>query len=58
MALVAVTTIPTRQVLMPAINHTTDQGLRGRFVRLHGLSVLISLIHIVIAGAVLVRIAS
>ena len=58
MALVALTTIPTRQVLMPAINHATDQGLRGRFVRLHGLSVAISLAHIAIAGAVLVRIAS
>jgi len=57
LALVAITTVPTRQVLMPAINRATDQGLRARFIRLHALSVVISLAHIVITGAVLVRIA-
>lgn len=57
LALVALTTLPARQVLMPAINDATDRGLRGRFVRLHGLSVLVTLAHIVVAAAVLVRLA-
>ncbi len=57
LALVALTTVPARQVLMPAINDATDRGLRQRFVRLHGLSVLVTLAHIVAAAAVLVRLA-
>lgn len=55
MAGIAITTIPTRQLLMPAINRATDQGDRKRFGMLHGISVLITLIHIAGAGAVLVR---
>ncbi len=55
MAAVAATTVASRQLLMPAINAATDQGLRRRFQWLHGLSVLITLAHIVAAGAVLVR---
>lgn len=54
---IALTTVPARQVLMPAINHATDRGLRQRFVRLHGLSVILTLAHIVVAAAVLVRLA-
>jgi hypothetical protein len=42
---------------MPAINDATDRGLRRRFAWLHGLSVVVTLAHIVIAGAVLVRLA-
>ena len=30
-AAVAVTTVPVRQILMPAINRATDAGLRERF---------------------------
>jgi hypothetical protein len=55
LATIAVTTVPTRQWLMPAINAATDRGERGRFARLHGLSVLITLAHIAVAGVVLGR---
>lgn len=57
MAGIAITTIPTRQLLMPAINRATDRGDRKRFGMLHGVSVLITLIHIAGAGVVLVRLA-
>ena len=50
MAAVAVTTVPLRQVLMPAINRATDAGQRQRFKWLHGLSVLVTLGHIGAAG--------
>jgi hypothetical protein len=55
LALVAVSTIPTRQVLMPAINRATDSGARKRFKWLHGLSVVITLAHIAMTGVVLAR---
>jgi len=50
MAAVALTTVPVRQLLMPAINRATDAGLRQRFKWLHGLSVLITLGHIAACG--------
>jgi hypothetical protein len=50
LGLVAVTTIPARQVLMPAINAATDTGRKRRFAALHGLSVAVTLIHIALAG--------
>lgn len=46
LAVVALTTIPARQVLMPAINAATDAGNKRRFNQLHGLSVVITLAHI------------
>ncbi len=52
---ITVTTLPTRQILMPAINRATDTGARARFNTLHGLSVAITLVHIVLAGVVLAR---
>lgn len=55
MALIALSTVPTRQVLMPAINSASDSGDRRMFKWLHGLSVVITLLHIVVAGAVLIR---
>lgn len=55
MALVAITTVPARQALMPAINRATDGGQRRRFKWLHGLSVTLTLGHIAAAGFVLVR---
>ncbi|MBC7394300.1 MAG: DUF4149 domain-containing protein [Variovorax sp.] len=55
MAAIAITTVPSRQLLMPAINAATDQGMRQRFKWLHGMSVVITLAHIVAAGTVLVR---
>lgn len=57
MALVALSTVPTRQILMPAINAATDAGDRRRFALLHGLSVVVTLAHIVAAGWVLARFA-
>lgn len=57
LALIALTTVLARHVIMPAINNATDQGQRARFVRLHGLSVLVTLIHIAAAAAVLIRLA-
>jgi hypothetical protein len=55
LAAVALTTLPTRQLLMPAINAATDAGDRPRFKRLHGLSVLVTLLHIGAVGYVLLR---
>lgn len=52
---VALTTVPTRQLLMPAINAATDAGDKRRFNRLHGLSVVITLAHIAAVGYVLQR---
>lgn len=57
LAFIALTTVLARQILMPAINNATDQGQRARFVRLHGLSVLVTLAHIAAAAAVLTRLA-
>ncbi|WP_420332879.1 DUF4149 domain-containing protein [Roseibium sp.] len=55
MAVIALSTIPTRQVLMPAINRATDEGRKTQFKVLHGLSVLITLAHIAGAAYVLAR---
>jgi hypothetical protein len=56
MAAVAASTVPTRQVLMPAINAATDAGRKRRFAWLHGASVAITLAHVATAGYVLARI--
>lgn len=55
MATVAISTVPTRQVLMPAINAATDASNRKAFQWLHGASVLITLAHIGASAVVLVR---
>lgn len=55
MAGVAVTTVPARQILMPAINQATDMGNKKRFNRLHGLSVVVTLLHMMATGWVLTR---
>ena len=57
LALIAATVLPTRQILIPAINRATDIGAKGRFKVLHGLSVVITLAHIALAGYVLARFA-
>ena len=57
MAAIALSTLPTRQILMPAINKATDAGLKQRFKVLHGLSVLITLGHIGASAWVLAQIA-
>lgn len=54
MALVMLTTVAARQLLMPAINRATDSGNKKRFLWLHGFSVLLTLGHIVLAAVVLV----
>ena len=56
LAAVALSTVPVRQWLMPAINHATDTGQRGRFKWLHGLSVLVTLGHIAATGWLLAHI--
>jgi hypothetical protein len=58
MAVVALTTIPARQVLMPAINQATDSGLKKRFLWLHGFSVVLTLGHIVLAAIALIQLGS
>ena len=55
MAFVMFTAVAARQVLIPAINHATDMALRKRFLWLHGLSVALTLIHIFLAGMILVH---
>lgn len=55
MAVVMLSAVAARQLLMPAINRATDLGNKKRFVWLHGFSVLLALGHIVVAGMVLVR---
>jgi hypothetical protein len=55
LAFIAASMIPTRQVLMPAINTATDTGAKARFKWLHGASVIITLMHIGLSGWVLAR---
>jgi prepilin signal peptidase PulO-like enzyme (type II secretory pathway) len=53
LAVIALTTLPARQILMPAINRATDSGAKARFKALHAASVVLTLSHIGLAGAVL-----
>ena len=55
LALIAVTTLPARQMLMPAINRATDAGAKARFKWLHGLSVAVTLVHIALASLAMTR---
>jgi hypothetical protein len=57
LVLIALSTIPTRQILMPAINAATDAKLKQRFLMLHGLSVVITLGHIIAVGFVIIDLA-
>lgn len=57
LAAIAVTTLPTRQILLPAINRATDTGALARFDALHGLSVAITVAGIALTGVVLARFA-
>ena len=58
LAVIALTTIPTRQILMPAINKATDSDDWVRFMGLHGLSVVVTLAHIVASAVGLVRLSN
>ncbi|MBA4212557.1 MAG: DUF4149 domain-containing protein [Polaromonas sp.] len=55
LATVALTTLPVRQLLMPAINRATDAGQRRRFKWLHSVSVVVTLAHIATTGWLLSR---
>jgi len=55
MAAIALVTVPTRQILMPAINAARDAGDKARFGRLHGVSVAINMVQIGATGYVLSR---
>ena len=53
LAFIFVTTIPNRQFLMPAINNAVDTGNKKIWGMFHGLSVIITLTHIVLTGTAL-----
>lgn len=55
LAIIGITTVPARQILMPAINRATDNGEKKRFQWLHAASVILTLLHIGVAGVVLTR---
>lgn len=57
LAIIAVTTVFARQVLMPAINAATDTGRRTTFQILHTASVVLTGAHIIGAGIVILRLA-
>lgn len=57
LAAIALSGVYARQILMPAINRATDDGEKSRFKRLHGFSVVITLIHIAAAAVVIIKIA-
>ncbi len=50
MVLICISTIVARQKLMPMINKATDTDDKSQFRKLHGLSVVVQLIQIVLAG--------
>lgn len=58
LAMIAATTYPTRQILMPAINAAADNQHKSRFVLLHSLSVVITLAHIVASAIVILDLAA
>ena len=49
-ALICVSTLYARQILMGQINAATDRGDQPAFKRLHGLSVVVQLVQIGLAG--------
>ncbi len=53
MGIICATTIPNRQLLMPAINQASDKGDKKTWGKLHGLSILVTLTHIGLAGTAL-----
>jgi len=55
LATIAISTVPARQCLMPAINHAADRDDKRRFSLLHGLSVALGLAQIFASGYVLLR---
>lgn len=57
LAAICLSTVYARQLLMAQINAATDRGDQAAFKRLHGLSVVIQIIQIGIAGWALVLLA-
>ncbi|MEO0938867.1 MAG: DUF4149 domain-containing protein [Pseudomonadota bacterium] len=57
LGVVALSTVYARQVLMAQINAATDRGDKAAFGRLHGLSVVIQLVQIGLAGWAVVLLA-
>ena len=55
---VALTTVPARQLLMPAINAASDNNDRRRFNILHGSSVLLALAQMTMLAYVLIRLVT
>jgi len=55
LVVIAITTLPTRQLLMPAINRATDRGDRNSFKSLHSISIAVTLSHIFLSAWVLLR---
>jgi len=53
---IALSTVPVRQYLMPAINTASDRGEKRRFHRLHGASVAVGVLQLLVAGYVLLRV--
>jgi len=57
LVVILISTIFARQILIPAINQATDSAKPMQFKVLHGVSVAITLFHIVVAGYVIVRLS-
>ena len=55
LGVVALVTLPTRQILMPAINQATDEGKKRLFAILHSLSVAVTLMQIAATAFALAR---
>ena len=55
---VALTTVPARQLLMPAINAASDNNDRRRFNILHGSSVLLAVAQMTMLAYVLIRLVT
>ena len=51
--IVFISTIPTSKILMPAINRASDAKQKRRFLVLHTVSVLVTLLHIIISAILL-----
>lgn len=51
--IIFLTAVPTSQILMPAINKASDLKRRRKFITLHALSVVITLMHIIICAVLL-----
>ncbi len=55
LAAVALSTIPARQLLLPAIDAASDAGAKRRFAWLHGASVALGLAQIALVAWALLR---